>query len=260
MLARNSKFACSNLKVPTIDVSKFLQKSVGWEKDCKQVAESLKTYGLVIIKDPRVKQHHNDEFLNLMERYFFKRSQQFQKGETTLDFSPQTNYRVGIMHEYQEKFQDYEAEKKALKPLHQAQTPLKAQRDPKWRYMWKVNYSSNVIPEDFPEFQQTMNAWGQHMKNGSLTIAEMAAIGLGFEPDFLTRTIINSDFMLAPTAADLQKTKVGQVLAAFHRDFDLLTIHGKSRYPGLFAWLSTGQKFLVRVPEGQLLIQAGKQL
>lgn len=88
MLLRNNKFACSSLKVPTIDVAKFLQKSVGWEKDCKQVAESLKTYGLVIIKDPRVKQQHNEEFLNLMERYFFKRSQQFQQGKTSLDFSP----------------------------------------------------------------------------------------------------------------------------------------------------------------------------
>ena len=144
------------------------------------------------------------------------------------------------MHEYQEKFQNYEKEKRALGHPHHSLTPLKTQRDPKWRYMWKVNYSSNVIPEDFSEFEKTMNAWGQHMKNGSLTIAEMAAIGLGFEPDFLTRTIKNSDFMLAPTAADLNKTKVGEVLAAFHRDFDLLTIHGKSRYPGLFAWLSTG--------------------
>lgn len=78
------------------------------------------------------------------------------------------------------------------------------------------------------------------MKNGSLTIAEMAAIGLGFEPNFLANTIKNSDFMLAPTAVDLEKTKVGDILAAFHRDFDLLTIHGKSRYPGLFAWLNTG--------------------
>lgn len=41
---------------------------------------------------------------------------------------------------------------------------------------------------------------------------------------------------------------MGDVLAAFHRDFDLLTIHGKSRYPGLFAWLNTGEKFMVRVP------------
>jgi len=54
--------------------------------------------------------------------------------------------------------------------------------------------------------------------------------------------------MLSPTAVDLQRTKKGDVLAAFHRDFDLLTIHGKARFPGLFAWLNTGEKFLVSVP------------
>lgn len=66
--------------------------------------------------------------------------------------------------------------------------------------------------------------------------------------------------MLSPTAVDLQRTKKGDILAAFHRDFDLLTIHGKARFPGLYAWLNTGEKFLVSVPEGHLLLQAGKQL
>lgn len=88
MLHRITKFSCSSLKVPTIDITNFLQKNVGWEKDCKLVAESFKAYGLAIVKDPRVKQQHNDEFLNLMERYFYKRSKQFQEGQITLDFSP----------------------------------------------------------------------------------------------------------------------------------------------------------------------------
>jgi hypothetical protein len=73
-----------------------------------------------------------------------------------------------------------------------------------------------------------------------LTVAEMAAVGLGLEHDYFWRTIINGAFMLTPTAVDLQKSKVGDVVAAFHRDFDLLTIHGKARYSGLFAWLNTG--------------------
>ena len=105
-----------------------------------------------------------------------------------------------------------------------------------------------------------MNSWGLHMKHGCLAVAEMAAVGLGLEQDFLSRTIVNGAFMLSPTAVDLQKSKPGDVLAAFHRDFDLLTIHGKARYSGLFVWLNTGQKFVVRVPEGHLLLQAGKQL
>jgi len=37
-----------------------------------------------------------------------------------------------------------------------------------------------------------------------------------------------------------------------------MTIHGKSRYPGLFAWTKEGKKIAVRVPDGCLLIQAGE--
>jgi hypothetical protein len=88
----------------------------------------------------------------------------------------------------------------------------------------------------------------------------MAAIGLGLDKKFLSSRIENGFFMLSPTACDLQRCKKGDVLAAFHRDFDLLTIHGKARYSGLYAWLNTGEKFLVTVPEGHLLVQAGKQL
>ena len=39
-----------------------------------------------------------------------------------------------------------------------------------------------------------------------------------------------------------------------------MTIHGKSRYPGLFVWTRQGKRVQVKVPEGCLLIQAGKQL
>jgi len=39
-----------------------------------------------------------------------------------------------------------------------------------------------------------------------------------------------------------------------------LTIHGKSRFPGLYIWLRNGTKALVHVPDGCLLLQAGKQL
>ena len=35
---------------------------------------------------------------------------------------------------------------------------------------------------------------------------------------------------------------------------------GKSRYPGLYIWLRNGKKYRVVVPDGCLLLQAGKQL
>ena len=72
-----------------------------------------------------------------------------------------------------------------------------------------------------------------------------------------------SPHILAPTASDL--VKYGQkdtILAGFHTDLNFLTIHGRSRYPGLHIWArNTGKRLAVKIPEGNyLLVQAGKQL
>ena len=48
--------------------------------------------------------------------------------------------------------------------------------------------------------------------------------------------------LLSPTGMDLDKFKVGDILSPFHYDYSFLTIHGKSRYPGLNVWLETGEK------------------
>lgn len=69
--------------------------------------------------------------------------------------------------------------------------------------------------------------------------------------------------LLAPTASDLVKYgKKDTILAGFHSDLNFLTIHGRSRYPGLNIWArNTGKRIPVKIPEGNnLLVQAGKQL
>jgi hypothetical protein len=38
-------------------------------------------------------------------------------------------------------------------------------------------------------------------------------------------------------------------------DLNFLTIHGKSRFPGLFVWSREGKKLNVKVPHGCLLLQ-----
>jgi isopenicillin N synthase-like dioxygenase len=53
------------------------------------------------------------------------------------------------------------------------------------------------------------------------------------------------------------------ILAGFHTDLNFLTIHGRSRYPGLHIWArNTGKRIPVRFPPTgrYLLVQAGKQL
>lgn len=68
---------------------------------------------------------------------------------------------------------------------------------------------------------------------------------------------------MAPTASDLVRFgKKDSILAGFHTDLNFLTIHGRSRYPGLHVWArNTGKRIAVKIPEGNyLLVQAGKQL
>ena len=67
--------------------------------------------------------------------------------------------------------------------------------------------------------------------------------------------------LLAPTGSDLGRHgEEGTVFAGYHYDINFLTIHYKSKFPGLSIWLRNGEKVEVKVPDGCLLIQAGKQV
>lgn len=50
------------------------------------------------------------------------------------------------------------------------------------------------------------------------------------------------------------------MLAGWHYDLNFLSAHGKSRFPGLAVWLQDGRRLPVSIPDGCLLLQAGKQL
>ena len=87
--------------------------------------------------------------------------------------------------------------------------------------------------------------------------AEMAALGMGLEGNTFTDRMRQGSHLLAPTASDLQKFEVGTPFAGFHYDLNFLTIHGKSRFPGLYVWLRNWQKMAVKIPDGCLIMQAG---
>jgi isopenicillin N synthase-like dioxygenase len=105
-----------------------------------------------------------------------------------------------------------------------------------------------------------MNNWGELLLNCCLTVARMIAVGLGMDEETFAEKMKYGAHLLAPTGSDLAKYDLNTIFAGFHYDFNFLTIHGKSRYPGLFIWLRDGTKIPVAVPDGCLLLQAGKQL
>lgn len=118
-----------------------------------------------------------------------------------------------------------------------------------------------VVPEAFPEWREVMDSWGTKMLEAVSTTASILARGFGLEEDAFTQRMHLGPHLLAPTGADLEKySSPGTVIAGFHYDLNFLTIHGKSRYPGLHIWIRNGQRVPVRIPDGCLLVQAGKQM
>jgi len=109
-----------------------------------------------------------------------------------------------------------------------------------------------------------MEKWGSAMKSAVEDLAQMTAVGLGLPRETFTDGGRYGPHLLAPTASDLVKyDKKDTILAGFHTDLNFLTIHGRSRYPGLHIWArNTGKRILVQFPPTgrYLLVQAGKQL
>lgn len=99
-----------------------------------------------------------------------------------------------------------------------------------------------------------MDTWGYKLHGAVYAVAEMAALGMGLEKDQFTKCLNGGPHLLAPTGSDLKKNKEGAILAGFHYDISFLTIHGKSRFPGLYVWLRNNQKLQVKVPDGCLLL------
>lgn len=104
-----------------------------------------------------------------------------------------------------------------------------------------------------------MNKWGNIMLDSCYTAAEMAALGMNLDKNIFVDKMKNGNHLLAPTASDLSKYSVGTIFAGVHYDLNFLTIHGKSRFPGLFIWLRDGRKIPVSIPSGCLLLQSGIQ-
>uniref|UniRef100_L2G0R5 Clavaminate synthase-like protein n=1 Tax=Colletotrichum fructicola (strain Nara gc5) TaxID=1213859 RepID=L2G0R5_COLFN len=232
------------MDLPIVALDVFLTQprdSPAVAAECAKAANALITYGALVLHDSRVSESDNTTFLDLLEDYFAQPEAALRKDER-----PELSYQIGVTLENTEK-------------------PNAHEPDPKCRFFWsmaeKPPYETrfpglnapNVVP-DAPHIRDrwpgAMNKWGSSMKAAVTGLAEMAAVGYG-------------PHLLAPTASDLVKYgKQDTILAGFHTDLNFLTIHGRSRYPGLHIWArNTGKKIAVKIPEGNyLLVQAGKQM
>jgi len=250
-----------------IEVAEFLKdkSSPASLEACKKLAETLKQTSCVIIRDPRVSEEDNNRFLSMMEKYYDQSHEEKMK-----DVHPELSYQLGATPEFTEVPRDHKDVIEKLAPENTAHIPKGA--DPKWRYFWRIGERPNstkfpelnappVIPTSFPNWVEVMDKWGTLMLSSVATVAEMVAVGLGLPGSTFVDMMKQGPHLLAPTGSDLGRfNHVDTVFAGFHYDLNFLTIHGKSRFPGLYIWLRDGHRVPVKVPDGCLLIQAGKQI
>lgn len=121
-------------------------------------------------------------------------------------------------------------------------------------------YADPVIPDGFPQWKGVMDNWGALTLATAKTVAEMCAVGFGLPANIFTSLMEYGPHLLAPTGSDFTRFgKLNTVLANFHTDINFLTVHGRSRFSGLFVWTREAQRLAVIIPHGCLLLQAGQQ-
>jgi isopenicillin N synthase-like dioxygenase len=117
-----------------------------------------------------------------------------------------------------------------------------------------------VLPAAIADWRDVMDAWGASLLAAAVSVAELAALGAGLPRDAFSRKMQCGAHLLAPTGSDFAKFGAeGTVLAGYHYDLNFLTVHGKSRFPGLYVWTREGRRLSVAIPDGCLLVQAAKQ-
>ena len=255
-------------KVPHVDIASFVETNTICNETASELVNALRDYGCVAIKDPRVNLNSNTRFVEMMSAYFNSRSQMLDNGQEIEEMYPEFGYETGITPEFTERARKH---KETIAMLHEEEWPLTPQpppKDSKWRYMYKVGNRKDsedfsmpkVIPKDFPDFERLSDEWSNSMVKTLLSVSELLASGLGLEQDAFLSKMERGAHILGPTGSDMKKFDAGTILAGFHYDFCMLTIHGKSNYPGLFIWLRDGTKLPVVLEDGYLLIQSGKEL
>jgi isopenicillin N synthase-like dioxygenase len=260
--------APAKASIPVIDLNIFFNKEVDPSKyaaECQKVADAFHQYGVLCVRDPRVSEADNDRFLTQMERYF-------EQSDGVSDARPEFHYQVGVTGEQIEKPRDHSHVISSLSGENKPWSAANPIFDPKWRFFWRIGPQPEktefpqmnmdpVIPRGFPQWGAVMDMWGDKMLNALYVLAEMTAVGFHMPKATFTEKMQNGPHLLAPTGSNFNKyDKEGTVLAGFHYDLNFMTIHGKSRFPGLYVWTREGVKTPVAVPDGCLLVQAGKQL
>lgn len=147
----------------------------------------------------------------MIERYFEQTGKKYYAGEPLKDMRPELNYQTGVTPESTEKAKNHQELVASIPEEHKPLSTFPPKHDAKWRFFYPigerpeevVNDCPKVFPEDFPEWEEKMDKWGNFMVDAANTAAEMCALGLGLDKDIFTEKMNLAPHLLAPTASDL---------------------------------------------------------
>lgn len=274
-LNTNSNAESTTLELPEIDISPLRALEQGSEpskellETARAAMDALHRFGVLIVRDPRASAASNDAFLDLLERYF-----ELPEEEKAADVRAEFYFQVGRTPENVERPRDHCSLARSLggDERDRPRSLCPPEKDHKERFMWRVGtppvdgtafpqlHAAPVLPSALPEWAATMDRWGAALLAAAESVAELAALGAGLPRDAFRSRMRGGAHLLAPTGSNLGKWGEGAILAGYHYDLNFLTVHGRSRFPGLYVWTRTGRRLSVAVPPGCLLVQAGKQL
>lgn len=166
-----SQFSTSQeiMELPIVDISSFLEGGEPNLSEAEKLVNGLKELGALAIKDPRVEESKNVEFLDMMEGYFESRSKIFYEGGDLKECFPNYGYQVGVTPELVERARYHEDTIAKFFKNDPPTTPQPPPKDGKWRYFWRIGevdqqdellLPPQVVPDDIPRWTEVMDSWG----------------------------------------------------------------------------------------------------
>jgi isopenicillin N synthase-like dioxygenase len=152
---------------PVIDLAGYLHQQGDFAAQCKEIAHLLHEFGILIVKDPRVDDQLNTNFLDMMEQYYEQPVEVRQ-----LDARPEVHYQVGVTPEEIERARNHCSRIKGLNSSEAPLTECPPEKDHKSRFFWRIGpppadnahrdlNMPPVLPANFPHWADTMNGWGE---------------------------------------------------------------------------------------------------
>ena len=137
-------------EIPIINGLLYMQRGEGWEEECQKVAYSFHKFGIAKMRDPRVNQEANKNYIDMVERYFQDIGERFYAGEKIKDIRPELCYQTGATPHGQEKAKNHQLLIESIAPEHKPQSVMPPQADAKWRFFWKIGERPEEVHDDIP--------------------------------------------------------------------------------------------------------------